>query len=221
MSLQSQSRTRIHDPGAELLDRLQSLWVSFGRVILVSIGVLAAAGVIAYFVLQTRGRAEEQAAGALAEANILYWQGDYARSREAAQRVITQHAGTPSGIDALRIAGDDAYWMGEFAAAAESYRQYLERRRSGLVADGVRRSYAYALESSGQPAAAAKEYEAVVGRFDRESSAELLMAAARCYQTMGQGAEARTRLQRLLDEYGETTYAQTARVRLGEMGAGR
>lgn len=221
MSLQSQSRSRLHDPGAEMLDRVTGFWATYGRTLLIALGVIVAAGLVTYFMLQGRNRAEEQAAGQLAEANILFWQGEYGRSLEVARRVSEQFSSTPSGLDALRIAGDDHFWLGDFKAAAESYQKYLGRKSTGSVADAVRRSYAYALESSGQPAAAATEYQALVGRFDRESSAEFLHAAARCHQTLGQNAEAAARLQRIVDEFGETSYAQVARVRLGELGAAR
>lgn len=221
MSLQSQGRSRLHDPGAELLDRVSGFWSNYGRMLLIAVGLIAAVAAVSYFMLQTRNRAEEQAAGQLAEANLLFWQGEYARSQEVAKRVGDQFGSTPSGVDALRIAGDDAYWLGDFKGAADSYKKYLGKKSSGTVADAARRSYAYALESGGQPAAAATEYEALVGRFDRESSSEFLSAAARCYQTLGQPAEALKRLQRLVDEFGETSYAQSARVRMGELGAAR
>jgi tetratricopeptide (TPR) repeat protein len=221
LSLQSQSRSRLHDPGAEFLDRVTGLWSSYGQTLLIALGVIVAVGAGAFFYLQNRNRAEEQAAGQLAEANLLFWQQEYARSQEAAKKVSETFPNTPSGIDALRIAGDDAFWLGDFKGAAESYKKYLDKKGSGTIADAVRRSYAYALESSGQPAAAATEYEALVGRFDRESSAEFLSASARCFQTLGQPAEATKRLQRVIDEFGETSYAQMARIRMGELGAAR
>lgn len=221
MSLQSQSRSRLHDPGAELIDRVTGFWATYGRTLLIALGVVIAAGLVAFFLMQNRTRNEEQAAGQLAEANLLFWQGEYARSQEIARRVSEQFGGTASGLDALRIAGDDAYWLGDFKGAADFYERYLDRRGSGAIADAVRRSYAYALESSGQPAAAVPQYETLVGRFDRESSAEFLHAAGRALAAAGQPDEALKRLQRVVDEYGETSYAQMARVRIGELGGAR
>jgi len=221
LSLQSQSRARLHDPGAEVLDRVTGFWSRYGRIVLAAAGVSAAAGAIAFFVLQTRTRAEEQAAGQLAEADVFFWQGDYARSQEIARRVSEQFGSAPSGTDALRILGDDAYALDDFKTAADAYGRYLAKRKGGTVVDAVRRSYAYALESAGQPAAAAPQYESLVGRFDRESSAEFLMASARCLRAAGQPAEAVKRVQRLIDEFGETSYAQRARVLMGELGATR
>ncbi len=68
--------------------------------------------------------------------------------------------------------------------------------------------------------AAADVYESLVGKFDRESSAEFLAASARCHRALNQPAEAARRLRRLLDEFGETPYANIARVHLGEITGG-
>jgi len=219
MSLESRAKTRVEDPGAELLDRATALWERHGRTILAAAAVVVAAALIAVFVTRSGAAREEQATSKLAEANIMFWQGDYARSLQIAKQVSEQYANTPSGVDALRLAGDNAFWSGDFKGAADDYKRYLAKNPTGPIADGVRRSSAYALESDGQYQAAAAAYESVIGKFDRESSAEFLAGAARCYVALKQPAEAEKRLQRLVDEYGETSYAQVARVHLAELKA--
>jgi TolA-binding protein len=97
------------------------------------------------------------------------------------------------------------------------YRAYLEHQKSGLLADAARRSLAYALEASGQYVDAATAYLGLVGRFDRESSAEFLADAARCYRAARQPAEAVKILRRLVDEFGDTSFANTAEIQLGEL----
>jgi tetratricopeptide (TPR) repeat protein len=216
----SQRRGHIEDPGAELLERAGSYWTRYGRILLGGIAAVAAVGAVVFFTLRARAAAEDQAAGQLAEANILFWQGEYSRSLQIAKQVADQFAATPSGVDALRLAGDDSYWNGDFKFAVEQYRRYLDKTKTGVVRDAVMRSYAYALESDHQYRPAADAYDGLVGKFDRESSAEFIASAARCYRALGQPAEAVKRLRRLLDEYGETTYANTARVRLGELTGG-
>ncbi len=210
----------MEDPGAALLDRASEFWRRSGRFVMAGSGILAAIALVAVFTLRARAAAEEQAAGRLAEANIYFWQGEYARSLTLARTVAEQFGSTPSGIDALRLAGDDNFWNGDFKAAVEQYRRYLEKTRGGAIHDAVRRSYAYALESDRQFKPAAEAYESLVGKFDRESSAEFLAAAARCYRALDQPAEATRRLQRLIEEFGETSYANTARIHLGELSGG-
>jgi len=208
---------RLEDKGAELLDKITSTWNRYGRIVLIGLGVVAVVAAGLFFTWRTRANAEEQAAGRLAEANLFFWQGDYARSLQTARQVAEQWPGTPSGVDARRLAGDDQFWGGKFKESIAEYRRYLERRKTGIVADAVRRSLAYALESDRQYKEAAPLYEGLVGKFDRESSAEFLYATARCYREMSQPAEADKRLQRLLDEFGETTYANRARLARAEM----
>jgi tetratricopeptide (TPR) repeat protein len=214
-----QKSARLVDPGARLLDAISSRWAQYGRAALIGLVVVVVVGVAGFFTLRSRAANEEQAAGKLAEANLFFWQGAYDRSLPVARQVAEQWAGTPSGIDARRLAGDDQYWLGNFKEAAAEYRRYLAQRKSGLVADAVRRSLAYSLESDHQFQAAAVLYEGLVGKFDRESSAEFLLAAARCYRLQNQVKEADARLKRLLDEFGETSFANRARIQRAELAA--
>lgn len=218
MPLESQQAS-LDSGGAELLDRVSSFWARYQRVILGVLGVVVLVGGGALLYLRSRDSQEDKASGQLAEASVMFWQGDYPRSIEVAKQVYTTYGSTPSGIDAHRVAGDASFWNGDFKTAIAEYRRYLDQVKTGLLADAVRRSLAYALESDGQSAEAAKLYESLVGKFDRTSSAEFLVAAARCYRQTGQPAEATSRLERVDQEFGNTSYAQQARVTLGELKA--
>lgn len=220
MALESPG-AQLHDQGGEALDRLQSFWERWGRA---ALAVIVVAGVVAggiFFLRRGQENREGQAAARLAEANALYWQGDYARSTEVAKQVAQQFGNTQSGADALRLQGDNAFWTGDFKGAAVQYEAYLKKAPRGLLADAARRSLAYAQESDKQYAAAAKTYESLVGKFDRNSSAEFLWAAARCYRALGQPAEAVARLKRLESEFGETSYARTALLTIAEIEAAK
>lgn len=219
MPLTIRKSGRLEDPGAELLAKGAAFWERYGRIALGVLAALAAAAAITFVTMRSRASAEEQAAGRLAEANVLYWQGEYPRSLELSRQISQQYPTTPSGIDAHRLAGDNAYWNGDFKTAVTEYRTYLDRQKKGVLAEGVRRGLAYALESSRQFAEAASAYEALVGRFDRESSGELLAAAARCYRAANRRADALRCLQRLVDEFGETGSAVVARTELAELSA--
>ena len=219
MALHSQP-SRISQPGDELLVPLRSFWDRYGRIALGALAGLVALAVIGFLTLRSRRAAEDAAAGKLAEASVYYWQGDYQRSLALARETAEQYASTPSGRDAHRQAGDAAYWGGDFKTAVAEYRRYLATNPKGLLADAARRSLAYALESDHQYLDAVKEYEALVGHLDRGSSAEFLVAAARCLEAAHQNQAAIQRLQRVVDEFGETDYANQARISLAELGAG-
>jgi predicted negative regulator of RcsB-dependent stress response len=220
LSLESRRGTQLHDPGAELLDRVGGVWSEYGRVILggVVVAVAIGAGVILFQRGQERTRA--QASERLAEATVFFWQGDYARSLELARQVIQQYGSTPSGRDAHRLVADNAFWTGDYKTAIEEYRAYLSSAGDGILADAARRSLAYALETDGQDAEAATTYLGLVGKFDRESDGEMLLAAGRSHMAAGMTAEAKQDLERLVGEFGDTTSARRGRELLAQIELG-
>lgn len=236
MAYATRKGARFDDPGAEFVTSIVEFWNRRGQTLLIAIGVAALVGAGAFFYFRSAAQTEERAASKLAEADVMFWQGYYPRAIEAAQAVARQYPSSPSGIDAHRIAGDALYWRGEagdFGKAVTEYRTYLKARNHGLMADAVRRSLAYALESDGEAQRnagklkeadaetreAAQLYEGMVGKFDRESSAEMLFAAARAWRAIGQPDGAKRNLERLTREFGETSMANRARIELAEISA--
>lgn len=219
MALETQQARRLDTDGAELLDRITGWWDDYQRIALAVLAALVVIGGGAYLYLRSQNNQEDQASGQLAEASVVFWQGDYNRALQVAKQAYTQYPSSPSGIDAHRVAGDASFWIGDFRGAVSEYRHFLDKVKAGELANAARRSLAYALESNGQTQEAAKEYETLVGAFDRVTSAEMLTAAARCYRRLGQPAEAIKRLERVDQEFGDTSYAQQARVELAELKA--
>src|ERR1041384_3246881 len=157
LSLETRKATQLVDPGAELLDRAQALWASYGRIILGVVGGAAVVAVLGFFMLRSRATSEEQASGKLAEATVLFWQGQYDRSIDIAKQVAQQFPSTRSGNDAHRLIGDDAYWNGmlrsepsDYKTAVTENRAYLAHEKTGPLASAARRSLAYSLESDKQ-----------------------------------------------------------------------
>lgn len=220
MSLESSKGTELADPGAELVDQMTSFWDRYGRILLGVVGAIVVVGAVTFFTIKNNETQNNAASEKLAEANALFWRGDYARSKTLAQEVSRTYGSTPSGIDAHRIAGDDSYWLGAWKDAITEYKSYLGKKGSGLMADAVRRSLAYAYESDKQYAEAIKLYDGLVGKFERESSAEFLAASARCSIQLKDTKAAIKSLQQLADEFGDTSYAARARVQLAELQAG-
>jgi tetratricopeptide (TPR) repeat protein len=216
LSLESR-KTALEDPGAELLDRATGLWDRWGRYAMGAVVGIAVVAIAGYYIVAGNARKENAASEKLAEANDLFWRADYDRSRQIAQDVTRQYPGTPSGIDALRIAGDDAYWRGNWKDAITDYKAYLGKVKSGVLATTVRRSLAYALESDGQYQEAANTFDQIVGELDRESSGEFLYAAARCYMALNKPDEAKKRWQRILDEFPDSSYQLQARIDLARL----
>jgi predicted negative regulator of RcsB-dependent stress response len=219
LSLESRKSTALQDPGAEMVDQLTSVWARYGRIALGVVGALIVIAGVAYFTIRQNAAQDNAASKKLSEADMLFWQGDYERSKTAAQEVSRTYGSTPSGVDGHRIAGDDLYWRGDFKGAIVEYKAYLAKQGKGIVAQAVQRSLAYAYDSDKQFGEAARLYDGLVGVFDRESSAEMLMASSRCNEAAGNKSEAVKRLQRLVDEFGDSSLAMRARVKLAELGA--
>jgi len=217
LPLETQHARRLEPEGAEILTRVSSWWEQYQRLTLGALGVIVAVGLGGYLYLKSRSTQENDASGQLAEASVYFWQGDYARSLDLAKKIYTQYPSTLSGLDAHRLAGDDAFWNGDFRTAIAEYRRYLDKAKPGMLTDAVQRSLAYALESAGQPQEAGKLYESLVPRADRSSAAEFLVAAARCYRAAGRTPDAIRMLERVDQEFGDTSYAQSARIQLGEL----
>ncbi len=217
LSQESHKHSGLQDPGADLLNKAQAIWDQYGRVVLGVVVGVAVVGIAGYYVLAGKARKENAASEKLAEASDLFWRSDYDRSRQVAQDVSKQYPGTPSGTDALRVAGDDAYWRGNWKESITDYEAYLKANSSGLVANSVRRSLAYAQESAKQYAEAAANFEKLVGAFDRESSGEVLFAAGRCYAALKKPDEAKKRYQRIIDEFPDASLQLPARIELGKL----
>ena len=216
LSLESR-KNAIEDPGAELLDRATGLGEQYGRIALSVVVGLLVLGIAGYYWKSGQDRRENSAAEKLAQANELFWRADYDRSRQIAREVSSQYSGTPSGTDALRISGDNAYWRGNWKEAIADYRAYLKANNSGLIASTVKRSLAYALESDRQYAEAVTVYTGLVGVFERESSGEMLVAAARCQIALNKTEEAKALLQRVIDEFPDSSFQLQARIELGRL----
>jgi predicted negative regulator of RcsB-dependent stress response len=219
LSLESRKNAALEDPGAHMVDQLTSVWQRYARIALAVLGAIVVVAGVAYYTIQQNKAQENLASRKLAEADMLFWQGDYDRAKSGADEVAKTYGSTPSGVDAHRVSGDASYWRGNFKASVTEYKAYLSRKGSGTVAQSVRRSLAYALDSDKQYADAARLYDGLVGVFDRETSAEMLSAAARCLLATNDKAGAIQRYQRIANEFGETGAAQPARVKLAELGS--
>src|SRR5262249_34668066 len=137
----------LDDPGADLLDRASALWERYGRIVLGVVVGLAVVGVSAYYMMNGAARKENAASERLSDASELFWRADYDRSRQIAKEVTRLYPDTPSGVDALRVSGDDAYWRENYRDAADDYSAYLKKSGKGLIASAVRRSLAYTQET--------------------------------------------------------------------------
>ena len=193
LSLENRRAQRCEDPGAEMVDQLTVLWERYGRIVPRACSRPSWRSPASSYYHAPQNETQKNAASEkLAEANVLFWQGDYDRSQDRGQggrrlvRLHRQRASTPTASRATTPTGGATS-----RPRSTEYKAYLAREAQGMVADAVRRSLAYALESDKQYAEAAKLYDGagrrVRPRVERPSSSPPRRAAWR-RQQQGRGA---------------------------------
>jgi tetratricopeptide (TPR) repeat protein len=209
-------------------DPLVATWVrgrdwlgSNGRIVAWVLGGLALAALVAVVWTRSRAQAEQRAANSLAEAQALYWRGDYPTLLARADEVRKNYGGTQAATEALRLKGDAFFWQGDFKSAAQNYEQYIkENRTESAYRKGVRRNLAQAYESDNQGRKAAELYEEMAGEpGPRVLTAELYVSAARAWRAAGDPAKAKALYQKVSNEYTDTVFGADADIALGEMEA--
>src|SRR5262245_27393957 len=131
--------------------QLQEWALDNARILLGVVGVVAAVAVVGWLWSRSRADAEAKASGKLAEANALYWRGEYGPLAQRANDIKRDFPGTKAATEATRILGDAAFWQGDFKKAATEYDDYLKHVPKGSpIRPGVERGLAQAWESDKQ-----------------------------------------------------------------------
>ena len=81
----------------ESVARLTSIWEQHGRVILGAVAALVVAGGLYFLYSQSAVKAENAASEKAGAANLMFWQGDYERSKTTALEVAKSAGSTESG----------------------------------------------------------------------------------------------------------------------------
>ncbi len=102
MTLATRKHARLEDPGAELLDRMLLHWNRYGKIVLGVVVGLAVVGGGVFLALRSRAQTETQAAGRLAEANIMFWSGYYQQSLDRSKHASPATTTTGSGTSRAR-----------------------------------------------------------------------------------------------------------------------
>jgi hypothetical protein len=100
-------------------------WSSYGRIVLIVLGVVG--GALAFFGLRARpGRGRRRI---LADANILFWQGEYALDRRRAASSRSSGRGPERRTRTASRA--NAYWSGDFKTWIVEHRTALNGAKPG------------------------------------------------------------------------------------------
>jgi len=205
-------------------DRLENLvkWARSNEKLVAGIAIglaVVAAGI--WFAVSARERRETFARRELAQARQSAEAGNLPLAASDLSRVVSSFGGTSAGQEAQLVLAEVRLRQGQGALAASELQDF--------VAGGVKPQYrtqAYellglALEQTGRFDAAGRAFEdgarLALAQY-KYLSASLLLSASRAYAAAGDTAAAVRALEQLAAEFGETSGAQEARLRLAELG---
>ena len=139
--------------------RATELWENYGRNILVGLGVVVLLGLLVFFVLRTRGQAEEKAKGEIFRAMITLNQNDYTTATPMLKQIIDEAPGTKSARDAMLMLGDAYAAQRNPKEAANWYQQFLDKAHGDAPLElAGYNGLGAALEDAGEFAKAADAY---------------------------------------------------------------
>lgn len=123
-------------------------------------------------------------------------------------------AAAVAGIYLARIALDES----QPDRARALWQEYLDDHPKGLLAASVKLSLLGLDRSQGKAEQVAKELEALLAQTDRVLPVDaVLYELGVTLEQLGRGDEAKSRFQRIIDEFPESTYQTAARERAGSV----
>jgi tetratricopeptide (TPR) repeat protein len=194
---------------------------SHSRLIMAAgaIALVVAVGVV--LVRASSERAEEKAAGMLAEARSDIAKGALDPAAARLSDLLEFHGGTPSGKMAVLVLADVRFAQGQYAEAEKWYRQaagtYGKDALTGLAAQ---RGLAASIESQGRTEDAIAMYQDILKLpLEPLVQADIQMDLARNYLKAGKNEEAERLFQEIADANANPRVAQEAEIRLAEVKA--
>lgn len=202
--------------------RATEVWENYGRNILIGLGAVILLGLLVFFVLRTRGQAEEKAKGQVFQAMVTLNQGDFTTATPMLKQIVDEAPGTKSARDAMLMLGDSYMTQRNPKEAATWYQRFLDKARgdASLELAGYT-GLGTALEDQGEFAKAADAYaeSAKRGRSVNERG-QAMAAQARSLLRGGQNPKAIEVYKAIEALPGvDTSIREAARLHLGELEA--
>lgn len=172
--------------------RATDIWERYGRNILIGLGAVVLLGLLVFFVLRTRGQAEEKAKGDVFRAMVAVNQNDFTTATPMLKQIIDDAPGTKAARDAMLMLGDSYAAQRNPKEAATWFQRFLDKARgdAGLELAGYL-GLGAALEDQGEFAKAADAYAQAVKRSPTVNDrGRAMLSQARCLLRGGQNPKA-------------------------------
>ncbi len=176
-------------------------------------GAVVAIVLIVTYVSHSQEQARETAAGLLGDALIADDNGQQEQAASVAQQLIDKYSGTPAATQALVLLANKRFDQGNFAEARTLYQKALSAAGDNqILRFGARSGLAACMDAEGNTQGAAAEYEKYAADYPGTAeAAESLLAAARCYERLGQTDARKGVLRRVVHDFNELPIGAQAR----------
>jgi tetratricopeptide (TPR) repeat protein len=190
------------------------------RWVVAAVGVMVVALVAAIVIIQSRAKAEREAAIALLRIQALTENGQYAEALPQLESLSGKYGSTAAGREGRLSLGAGQLAAGNAAAAEQAYRKALSAAGSDkLLEASSRHGLAGSLADQNKPAEAAEEYQKAAKVTDNPLAAEDWLQAGLSYLRAGRRADAIRAFQEVVANYPRSSVVAEARIRLREASA--
>jgi TolA-binding protein len=201
------------------------------RTILAALGILFSLGLAIAVYTNAQSKKSVEAAGHLFLAkkdlaaalagvpkDAADWETKAAKALDELNKVGKDFNGTLSGTEAQLLAGDTYYDHGNFAKAADYYRDAVKSADSKSSKAFAEYSLGYALEQTKQYDAAASEFQRIVSSGDKALRPDAMVSLARNLELKGDKAKAKEQYDLVIKEFPGTPVARTAEAQKKALG---
>jgi TolA-binding protein len=188
------------------------------RWLIAGAAAVVVAIVVVVLVLQGRVKAEESASVGMAQAQNLYFTGDFAQASTQFQAMADRYGSTKEGRVARLLEGNSQLAVGNATAAEQAFRRFLDKGKpDGTLEAAARRGLGGSLCAQQKYPEAAASFAAAAKIAGNALAGEDWLQAGLANLKAGQKAEAAEAFRKVIEDYGTSTAAGEARVRLHEI----
>lgn len=192
------------------------------RWVLGAVGLAVVAILVAILISQGRVKAEQNANLAMAQAQSLYFSGDYAQAATQFQAVSERYGSSKAAAAARLLEGNSLLAVGNATGAEQAFRKFLDKGEFDPIPEAAgHRGLAGSLAAQDKFAEGAEEFTKAARVAGNTMAAEDWLQAGITYLRAGRNEDAARSLQRVLDDYAQSQSANEARVRLYEATAAK
>ena len=143
----------------------------------------------------------------------------YEAALKAFEDVANAYGSSPSGIAARYHSAETLYSLGRVNEAHQAYQTVVDKGGSSIYASMAKLGLATAMLAEGQNDQAVKTYEDLAAVRNGVVPVDgVLMQLAKAYEKIGKKSEARTTYKRVVDEFPDSPYVQSARQQMTLLG---